>query len=394
MNLFSIIVDLRLRDIIDIIFLTIVAYHLYLWFRQTKAFKVLVGLLVLGIIYTAARTWGLFLTTWAFQILWQVLIILLIILFQSEIRQVLERVNPLQRMGFQKISRLEKWIPGFTEAIFSLAKRKVGALVILERLDKVQEFIAEGQYLEGEPGLELLVSIFQNKSLLHDGAVLIRRGRVKRAACYLPLSSDEGLPKQWGTRHRAALGLSERCDACVVIVSEETGKVSLAIDNEIIHVENAEGLSRLVMEVLTPETPVDSNWWKRIRFSAVNQWRVKVSTLFLVSAVWLMLAGQQDFEITVKAPLRVTAIPPHLEIIEPVDPGIEIKVRGLRKDVGILNEDNVTVDIDLSLSRLGRRTFSITRSQIRLPSDRIQVLDINPTKLKFKFKEKPGNGKE
>ena len=394
MNLFSIIADLRLRDIIDIVFLTIVAYHLYLWFRQTKAFKALVGLLVLGIIYTAARTWGLFLTTWAFQVLWQVLVILLIILFQSEIRQVLERVNPLQGMGFHKISRPEKWILGFTEAIFGLAKRKVGALVILERLDRVQEFITEGQSLEGEPGLELLVSIFQNHSLLHDGAVLIRRGRVTRAACYLPLSSDEGLPKQWGTRHRAALGLSERCDAYVVVVSEETGEVSLAIDNEIIHVENAEGLSRLVLEAITPESPVESNWWERIRFFTVNQWRVKVSTLFLVSTVWLMLAGQQDFETTVKVPLRVTDIPPQLEILEPVDPTVEIRVRGLRKDASTLNEDNVTVDIDLSLSRLGRRTFTITRSQIRLPNDRVQVLDINPTKLKFKFKEKPGNGRQ
>ena len=210
----------------------------------------------------------------------------------------------------------------------------------------------------------------------------------------MPLSSDEGLPKQWGTRHRAALGLSERCDACVVIVSEETGEVSLAIDNEIIHVENAEGLSRLVLEAITPERPVERNWWERIRFFTVNQWRVKVSALFLVSTVWLMLAGQQDFETTVKVPLRVTDIPPQLEILEPVDPTVEIRVRGLRKDASTLNEDNVTVDIDLSLSRLGRRTFTITRNQIRLPSDRVQVLDINPTKLKFKFKEKPGNGKE
>jgi len=394
MNLFSIIADLRLSDIIDIVFLTIVTYHLYLWFRQTKAFKALVGLLVLGIIYAAARTWGLFLTTWAFQVLWQFLVILLIILFQSEIRQVLERVNPLQGKGFHKISRPEKWISGLTEAIFGLAKRKVGALVILERLDRVQEFITEGQSLEGEPGLELLVSIFQNHSLLHDGAVLIRHGRVTQAACYLPLSSDEGLPKQWGTRHRAALGLSERCDACVVIVSEETGEVSLAIGNEIIHVGNAEGLSRLVLEAITPERPVERNWWERIRFFTVNQWRVKVSTLFLVSTVWLMLAGQQDFETTVKVPLNLTDIPPQLEILEPVDPTAEIKVRGLRKDASTLNEDNVTVDIDLSLSRLGRRTFTITRNQIRLPNDRVQVLDINPTKLKFKFKEKSGNGRE
>ena len=90
MHLFAIIADLRFQDILDVLFLTIVAYHLYLWFRGTKALKALVGLLGLGIVFTVARTWGLFLTTWVFQILWQVLVVLLIILFQSEIRQVLE----------------------------------------------------------------------------------------------------------------------------------------------------------------------------------------------------------------------------------------------------------------------------------------------------------------
>ena len=96
MHIFSIINNLRFQDVLDVLFLTVVAYHLYLWFRGTKAFKALLGLLVLGSIYTLSRSWGLFLTTWAFQILWQVLIILIIILFQSEIRQELEGGNPLQ----------------------------------------------------------------------------------------------------------------------------------------------------------------------------------------------------------------------------------------------------------------------------------------------------------
>jgi len=95
MDVIAIITNLRFQDILDILFLSVVAYHLYLWFQGSKALKALVGLLALGIVFTLARTWGLFMTTWVFQILWQVLVLLLIILFQSEIRQVLERVNPL-----------------------------------------------------------------------------------------------------------------------------------------------------------------------------------------------------------------------------------------------------------------------------------------------------------
>ncbi len=389
MHLFAIIANLRFQDILDVLFLTLVAYHLYLWFRGTKALKALVGLLGLGIIFTVARTWGLFLTTWVFQILWQVLVILLIILFQSEIRQVLERVNPLQVIGLHKASRPEKWIPGFTKAIFALAERKIGALVIIERTDRVQEFIAEGQSLEGEPGPELLMSIFQKESPLHDGAVLIQGGRVTQVACYLPLSPDEGLPKEWGSRHRAALGLSERCDAWVVVVSEERGEVSLAQEKEMVHVGGAEKLSQLIVEAMTPISPERKSWWERVHFFLVHRWHVKVGALFLVATLWLMLAGQQNFEKTITVPLELTNIPAQLEILGPVNPKVEIKVRGLRKDVSTLNEKNVMADIDLSVAGLGRRTFSITRDHIRLPNEGMHVVDIDPRQLKFEFKRKP-----
>jgi len=267
--------NFRLQDIVDVLLLTILAYHLFLWFRGTKAVKALIGLLGLGIVYVVARTWGLFLTTWAFQILFQVVVILLIVLFQSEIRQVLEKVNPLQVFGFQKPSSPEKWIEQFTEGIFALAERKIGALVIIERGDRVSEFLAEGQALEGEPSPEVLMSIFQKESPLHDGAVLIQGGRVTQVACYLPLSSSKGLPKRWGTRHRAALGLSEKSDAWVVVVSEERGQVSVARHNEMVHADNSERLSQIILEATTPVTRVKKSWLKRTLFLFSNQWQIK-----------------------------------------------------------------------------------------------------------------------
>ena len=210
MNPLLIITNLRIQDVLDILFLTVVAYHLYIWFWGTKAFKALVGLLALGIVFTIAQSWGLFLTTWVFQILWQVLVILLIILFQSEIRQVLERVNPLKAIGRRAFPRKHDWVSNLVKTVFMLAERKIGALLIFERLDLVDEHVTGGVLMESEPTLELLMSIFQKESLLHDGAMLIRNDRVARVSCYLPLSSAKGLPEEWGTRHRAAQGLSER----------------------------------------------------------------------------------------------------------------------------------------------------------------------------------------
>ena len=386
MQFYSIIANLRFQDILDVLFLTILSYHLYLWFRGTKAYRALIGLVVLGVVFTVARTWGLFLTTWVFQVFWQVLVILLIILFQSEIRQVLERVNPLQAIGLRRASAPEKWIPGFTQGVFALANRKIGALIIIERQNRVREFVTEGQFLEGEPGPELLMSIFQKESPLHDGATLIKGGRITQVACFLPLSPEEGLPKKWGTRHRAALGLSERCDAWLVVVSEERGEVTVARQSEMIQVEQPERLNELIMEAIMPYSPQKMTWKEKIRLFILARWQVKLGTLCLVSILWLLLAGQQDFEAAFSVPLGIKNLPAKMQIMEPLTPKVKIKVRGLRKDASTLNERNVLAQIDLSLARFGRTVFPITREHIQFPNDRIHVVNIEPSQIEFKFK--------
>ncbi len=387
MHLFAIITNLRFQDVLDVLFLTVLVYYLYLWFWGTKAFKALVGLLALGIVFTLARFWGLFLTTWVFQILWQVLIVLIIILFQSEIRQVLERVNPLQMIGLRAFPKSADWIPSFVTGVFSLAKQKIGALIIFERLDWVEELITGGVLLEGEPTSEILLSIFQKESPLHDGAVLIRKGRVAKVACYLPLSSAEGLPKQWGTRHRAALGLSERCDAWVVVVSEERGEISLARGGQIIPVKDREEFSNLVQKAITPPAASGITWWERTRGLIVRRWPLKIGALGLVCVFWLLLAGQQNFEVSITVPLEIKNLPVKMEIVEPMNPEVRITVRGLRKDASTLNNRNVHAGIDLSMARLGNRFFRITRDQIDLPNDRVNVVHIEPPQMEFTLRE-------
>ena len=388
MHFLAIATHIRPQDAIDILFLTVVAYHLYLWFQGTKAFKALVGLLALGIIYTAAQLWGLFLTTWMFQILWQVLIILLIILFQSEIRQVLERMNPFRAFGWRKLSHPVTWFKTFAEACFMLAKRNVGALIIVERIDGVEELITGGVPLEGEPSAELLLSIFQKESLLHDGAIVIREGRVVRVGAYLPLSSAEGLPSAWGTRHRAAVGLSERCDAWVVAISEERSEVSLARSGQMIKVDTVDELSRLVLEALKSPTPVHMTLLDRLQGLVVHRWRLKMGMLSLISALWLLLAGQQNFQVNLQVPLTVKNLPAEMEIVQPINPMVKITIRGLRKDASTVNPDEVNARVDLSLASLGRTIFRISRDQIVLPNEQVNVVRIDPSEISFEFKDK------
>jgi len=388
MYLLTTLANLRLLDILDICLLTILVYHLYLWFRKTKTVKALIGLLGLVIIYISARGLGLFLTTWALQVLFQVVVILLIVIFQAEIRQVLERINPLQVFGVGKHSTQGRWIEQFSEAISALAERRTGALAVLEQTDNAMEFLTEGQLLEGEPGFELLMTVFQKESPLHDGAVLVRSGRVIRAACYLPLSYRQGLPKRWGTRHRAALGLSEKSDAVIVVVSEETGRISLARDSEMTSVPDPGKLPEKLSEIMTASAPEQRSWLKKVLYLITDQWPAKGGTWLLVVALWVTLAGQQDFETTVTVPLGMKNFPQEYEIVDPAEPEIEIKVRGLRKDAGAMEEEDLTVEIDMALVRLGRRTFSITRDNVQLANDRINVVSIKPTKIKFNLRER------
>lgn len=126
MNLIAILSNIRFPDILDVLFITIVSYHFFVWFWGTKAFKALIGILVLSAIFIVAKSWGLFLTTWVFQILWQVFVILLIILFQREIRQMLERFNPLKTVGIKQRSGADGWLPGFAQWAFTAAKKKGG----------------------------------------------------------------------------------------------------------------------------------------------------------------------------------------------------------------------------------------------------------------------------
>ena len=388
MNIIAIISHIRPQDILDILFITLVVYHLYIWFRSTKAFKALIGLLGLGLIFTIAETWGLFLTAWMFHILWQVLIILLVILFQPEIRQFLERFNPLQNLTRRKSSTPAAWVESLTGACFKMARNRIGALFVIERNERVNEWITGGIPLEGQPTPEIILSVFQKESPLHDGAMIIRKGAIVATASYLPLSSREGLPNEYGTRHRAALGVTERCDAWAVVVSEQRGKVSLVREGLIGAVEDPADMIKTLSGIMAPPQSRGQTPWKRIRSFFIHNWRLKLTTLGLVTVGWLFLAGQQNFVVSFDVPVEVENLPAGMEIVEPIKPEVTITARGLRKDASTLNARNVQAQIDLSMAQYGVRNFPISRDRISLPSKNVDIVRIVPDEISFVLRNK------
>jgi hypothetical protein len=161
----------------------------------------------------------------------------------------------------------------------------------------------------------------------------------------------------------------------------------MAHQNKMAQADNARQLTQMIIESTTPELPEKKSWLKRFLFLFLNQWQIKWGALLMVLVLWVTLAGQQDFETTLTVPLSTINMPPQYEIVDPVDPKVDITIRGLRKDAGAMDPNNVVVEIDMSLSRLGRRTFAITRDNVRLSNDRINVININPAKIKFDLKD-------
>lgn len=227
-----------ITGIIEIIIFAIAIYYIIVWIKRTKAWNLLKGVTVLLIVYLAAYFLGFSNLTYLFNVLFGSLLIAVIIIFQPEIRRALETLgnnNPLYKLipalrnQDQTTELTAESIEDITHAMSSLAKNKVGALVVIERTITLDEYVKTGITLDAQISSSLLEQIFEKNTPLHDGAVIIKKNRIVAATCYLPLSQDTSLSKELGTRHRAGLGMAEATDAVVIIVSEETGALSVAI---------------------------------------------------------------------------------------------------------------------------------------------------------------------
>lgn len=243
--------DIRITDIIEILIIAFAIYHVITWVKQTRAWMLVKGLIVLLIIWIIASILHLNVILYIFIKSINVGIIALIIIFQPEFRKALEQlgqnnlVTPLFNLNDSKDRNdqfSERIITSIVKATFELAKTKTGALIVIEREVSLAEYEKTGISIDSLISSQLLINIFEHNTPLHDGAVIIRGDRIKAATCYLPLSDNMQLSKDLGTRHRAGIGVSEVSDSLTIIVSEETGKVSIATGGTLIRNVDADYL--------------------------------------------------------------------------------------------------------------------------------------------------------
>ncbi len=221
------------NDTVDIALVYFIFYRLLLIIRGTRAFQMLIGigLIVLALIFSRALEF--YTLDWLLHSIWSQIVLAIVILFQPEIRRALAQVG--ERRLFRSMSPVEgsKFIEETVKAAVSMANKRIGALIVLERDTDLTTIVEMGTELDARVTKELLVSIFLPYSPIHDGAAIIRNGRIIAAGCFLPLTLSSNLSKDLGTRHRAAVGLTEESDAVVVVVSEETGEISIVTDGSI-----------------------------------------------------------------------------------------------------------------------------------------------------------------
>ena len=262
-------------DVLEIVILAFVIYHVALWIKNTRAWTLLKGIIVLLACYVIAYILGMNVIVWIFERTISIGITALMIVFQPELRRALEELGqknivstliPFDDTRNQNERFSERSINEIVKATVEMAKVKTGALIIIEKDIDLSEYERTGIELDSTISSQLLINIFEHNTPLHDGAVIIRGDRIVSATCYLPLSDNMGLSKELGTRHRAGVRISEVTDSLTIIVSEETGRISVAVGGKLLRNIDGDLLKKKLTEMQGKSgDEVEKKRWKGLR---------------------------------------------------------------------------------------------------------------------------------
>lgn len=264
----SYIKEIRPSDILDIIIIAFLIYKVLTFLSRTGSARVIRGIILLVLVMWLSNLLQLYVVSFIFGKTFQLGILALLILFQPEVRQLLERVGSskiTKLMTKPEISKhMEMAILQIIQACTELSRMKTGALIVFEREIKLDELIKSGVMIDSEPQAELIKNIFYPKAPLHDGALILRDGRLIAAGCMLPLSNNPNLSRDFGMRHRAGIGVSEMSDAVAVIVSEETGSISVAVEGIPKRHLSEDTFEKILRNQLMPDLPDNKSRFSRL----------------------------------------------------------------------------------------------------------------------------------
>ncbi len=266
---------LRISDFIDILIVAIILYYLINLIRETRAMQLVKGIIFLFIVFFLSQWLKLNALNYILGGAMQIGAFAIVVIFQPELRNLLERMgrfnvgNIIDFAADTGDDELHRVIESISVAAANMSESKTGALIVIERTTRLGEFISTGTMLDANVSSGLLENIFVPNTPLHDGAVIIRNNKIVTAGCLLPLTANNNLSRDLGTRHRAAIGLSEVTDAVIVVVSEETGKISIALNGSLTRNLSKESLSKALMKIISQRPD------KQEKIDKIMFWRSK-----------------------------------------------------------------------------------------------------------------------
>ncbi len=250
--------NVRLRDILDVVIVAIVFYKIFMLIRETRAEQLLKGIILLFVAAKISDILELYTLFWILEKTLTVGVIAILIVFQPELRRGLEYIGRTKFFSKSivevEVEEMKAISAQIVEASSSLSRQKIGALIIIERETGLNEVAETGTEIDGKVSSELLINIFIPNTPLHDGAVLIKKDHIKAASCFLPLTENINLSKELGTRHRAALGITEKSDALAIVVSEETGIISVAEKGKLKRNITPDELTKILVDIYRSES--------------------------------------------------------------------------------------------------------------------------------------------
>ena len=350
-------------DAIDILLVAILIYEALKLIRGTRAVQMAASSGILVLLFVASTTMPLQTVNWLIRNMVGYVVFAAIVLFQSDIRRGMAHFG--RAPFFRVLTRPEtgnETIEEVVVAASTLAGRRQGAIIVIEREIGLRNYIESGIPLDAQVTYDLLVSIFQPTAPLHDGAVIIQEGRIAAASCFLPLTVQPALSRELGTRHRAAIGLTEENDAVAVIVSEESGLISIALDGTI---ERGLGpadlrarLKDLVVQRRATAAPAaGARLTSPMAYHPFRHLGLKILSIALAGAIWLTVGDQRAVERTMRVPLEYHNLPANLELMASPPDTVEVRLRGPSGTIGRLLPGEVVAVLDLTAARPGTRLF-------------------------------------
>lgn len=363
------------RRTVDFIVLAATLYVVLRWASRARALRIVLIITALYAGVLVARQFDLLITAWILQGAALISVALLVIVFQPEVRRALSRLDrQLLSPPRGAVSILDNTLAA---SAFELARQGLGALFVVTGQEPIDELLEGGTVLGADISSPLIEALFQKSSPLHDGAVVIEGARIAQAGAVLPLTQRRDVPPQYGTRHRAAMGLAERTDVLCIVVSEERSDVTLMRGRSILHMTTAQQLSAILENSVSHPAlslPV------RLRTLAVSNWRIKLAALGLAALIWS--AAVFDPSSTVReiaVPLEFRNVPFGLDVASPTVTNVSVELRGR---TWLMNSNEVlglVARLNLAGSKEGARTLKVDAGTLGLPPGVELIRAVPPT---------------